>query len=58
MDRKRASQANFLKKAAEGKVSHATAEHAVALKDEPSVRGIYRISGLPMFVFYTEFHMI
>lgn len=58
MDRKRASQANFLKQATEGKVSHATAEHAGALKDEPSVWGMYRISGLPIFVFYTEFHMI
>lgn len=58
MERKQAPQANQVEQMAQGKASHGTAEHAGVLTDEPSTWGMYRISGLPQFVFYTEFHMI
>lgn len=57
LDTKQASQASFLKQAAEGKVSHTTAECAGALKGELSVWGTHRILGLPVFAFYIQFHM-
>lgn len=58
LDTKQASQASFLMQAAEGKVSHTTAECAGVLKGELSVWGMHRISGLPAFAFYIQFHMI
>lgn len=58
MERKQAPQANRLEQAAEEKASHGDAEHAGALTDELSAWGMYRISGLPRFVFYMDIHKI